>query len=588
MARKTISNTQISNLLRQVAAAYEVKGGNRFKVIAYLKAADAVEHATSEIKDLWEDKHLGKVVGIGKSMEEHLGELFKTGKVKRFEEVMKDLPKGMFTLIGIPGIGPKVAYQLASKLDIKNPADLKKAAENGKIRELEGFGVKSEQEILQNLGLQKKKVEGKRMVLSYASEIADQMIEYMLTSPVVKRVDALGSLRRRVSTVGDIDIAIVATDPLAALKHFTSYPKTGKIIESGTRSASIRLESGIQIDMMVSQLKGYGALLQHFTGSKHHNIKLREIALKKGLSLSDFGIKKGNKLETFDTEEEVYARLGMQYIPPEIREDNGEIEAAIKKDVPDLVKPEDVKGDLHLHSSYPIEPSHDFGTGSFEDIIKKSKELGYQYIGLSDHSPAVSTHTDEQIHDLVKKRSENIEQLKYSHKSIRILNLLEVDILAHGELALNDKTMDLLDGVIAGIHSSFGQSRDVMTKRMIGAIKNPHVKIIAHPTGRLLNEREGYEVNWPEAFEAAAKHNTIMEVNAWPQRLDLRDDLVFDAIKMSVKLVIDTDSHDIKHMDQMKFGVAVARRGWATKKDVVNTYDWVDFKKYFGVEYPLA
>lgn len=579
-----MTNSEVANLLRQVASAYEVKGESRFKVVAYQKAADAIEHATSEIKDLWEENSLNRVAGIGPSIKGHLDELFRTGKVKHFDSVMKNLPEGMFLLIGIPGVGPKIAYRLASKLHIKNVSDLKKAAHEGKIRKLEGFGEKSEQEILQNLSLQKKKIEGKRMLLTYATEVADQIIAWLKKSPDVVRADVLGSLRRQVSTVGDIDVACSTTSPSKVIKHFTSYPRTSKIIEAGTRTASVRLESGIQIDLMVYSPKGYGALLQHFTGSKHHNIKLREVALSKGLSLSDYGIKAGRKLETFETEEALYRRLGMQWVPPEIREDNGEIELAQKNKLPKLVTIDQIKGDIHLHSSYPIEPSHDYGTGSLEEIVKKAIEIGYEYVGLSDHSPAVSTHNEKEIYNLVKKRSEKIEDIKSSYKSIRVLNLLEVDILSDGKMALNDQSMDLLDGSIAGIHSSFSQDKKILTKRMTSAIKNPYVSVIAHPTGRLLNQRQGYEVYWPEVFETCLKYNKVLEINAWPNRLDLTDTLVFEAVSAGVKLIIDTDAHDISQMQNMRFGVAVARRGWAKPIDVINTYPWLEFKKYFRVK----
>ena len=576
------SNKDISRLLREIAAAYEAKGENRFKIIAYDNAATSVEHATSELKDLWEEDQLNTVPGLGQSIREHLDELFRTGKVKHFQAVKKGLPAGMFSLLDIGGLGPKSAYKLAKELNIKSPQDLEKAAKTGKIREIPGFGEKSEQDILTAISEAKDK--GTRHLLPVAFATAQRVLAHLRQHKDCQEAEPLGSLRRMVATVGDIDIAVASENPRAIIEHFQKFREIKRVLDAGERKSSILLANGIQIDLLVNPARAFGALLQHFTGSKNHNIHLREYALTKGMSVSDYGIKAGGKLHEFKTEEAFYNFLGMEYIEPELREDAGEIEAAIKHKLPKLVEAKDIKGDIHLHSNYPIEPSHDLGENSFETIIERARQLKYQYVGLSDHSPGFSTHTKQQIIDIIKKRTEKIEQLKTSSKNIKVLNLLEIDILTNGEISVPQEGLKLLDGAIAGIHSSHRQDKRTITKRLMAAINSQYIQVISHPTGRLLNQRESYEADWPKVFEACAKTKTILEINAYPNRLDLPDVLVKEAMKEGVKLMINTDAHQLDQMDNMKFGIAVARRGWATCDDIANTLPWGKFKKYFRVD----
>ena len=579
---KYFSNKEIAKLLREISAAYETRGENRFKVVAYDNAATSVEHATSELKDLWEKGKLSTIPGLGKSIRGHLEELFKTGKVKHFDSVKKSLPQGMFPLLDIGGLGPKSAYKLASELDIKNTGDLEKAAKEGKIRKLAGFGEKSEQEILTAISELSLKTTD-RYLLTEAFPVAERVLNYLRSHKNCDRAEPLGSLRRMVATVGDIDIAVASENPKAIIEHFKKFKEISRILDAGPRKSSVLLLNGMHLDLIVQKARAFGALLQHFTGSKNHNIRLREYALKKGMSVSDYGIKVKGKLKEFKTEEEFYNFLGMDYIIPEMREDTGEVEAAVSGKLPEVIEIKDIKGDIHLHSSYRIEPSHDLGANSFEEIISEAKKLGYQYVGLSDHSPGFSTHTKTQIIDLIKKRSENIEQLKTSSKNIKVLNLLEIDILANGELSVPEEGLKILDGAIAGIHSSHRHDKKMITKRMMVAINSPYVQVISHPTGRLLNQRDSYEADWPVIFKACQRTATILEINAFPNRLDLTDTLVREAIKQGVKLIINSDAHTIEQMDNMRFGISVARRGWAQRKDIANTLPWVEFKKMFRV-----
>lgn len=573
------SNKDIARLLREIAAAYEAKGENRFKIIAYDNAATSIEHATSELKDLWGEGNLDTVPGLGESIREHLGELFKTGKVKHFEAVKKGLPPGMFSLLDIGGLGPKSAYKLAKELNIKNPEDLEEVARKGKIREIPGFGEKSEEDIL--TAISELKGRGTRHLLSIAFATAERILGHLRQHKDCQRAEPLGSLRRMVATVGDIDIAVASDKPQVMIDHLQKFREINRVLEAGPRKSSVLLRNGIQIDLMVSPPRAFGSLLQHFTGSKNHNIHLREYALKKGMSVSDYGIKVKGRLKEFKTEEEFYKFLGLTYIEPELREDTGEIEATLSYELPKIVEPEDIKGDIHLHSNYPIEPSHDLGEDSFETIIERAHELGYEYVGLSDHSPGFSTHTKQQIIDKIKKRTDKIEHLKSSSNNIKVLNLLEIDILTNRELSVPEDGLKLLDGTIAGIHSSHRQDKKTITKRLMAAINSPYIQVISHPTGRLLNQRESYEADWPKIFEACARTKTMLEINAHPNRLDLPDVLVREATGVGVKLIINTDSHELSQMANMKFGVAVARRGWATKKDIANTLPWLEFKNLF-------
>ncbi len=577
---KYFTNTQVADLFREISATYAVLGKAYFKQIAYDNAAASIEHATSELKDLWDDGKLDMVPGIGKTMQAHLDELFRTGKVKHFDQIREDMPPGMFALLKVPGIGPKTAYKIARELKVKDIDDLLQKAKGGRIKGIAGFGAKSQEDII--AGIQEFKARSGRYTLPEAYAAAQRVIAYLKEEKAALDVQPLGSLRRMVATVGDVDIAVSSKYPAKIISHFGKFREISRILTAGDVASSAVLNSGIQIDVKVQPPEAFGALLQHFTGSKNHNIHLREYALKEHYSLSEHGIKTKEGIKVFHGEKDFYGFLGLDYIEPELREDTGEIEAAQKHQLPDLVTLKDIKGDIHLHSSYPIEPSHDLGADDFEAIIKKARSIGYQYIGLSDNSPGFSPHTTEQILSLIKKRTEKIEHIKSAHKNFGVLNLLEIDILTNGELSVPVESLKLLDGAIAGIHSSHKQDKQTITGRLLTACKSPYVRMISHPTGRLLLERESYEADWPRIFTECAKTKTMLEINAWPNRLDLPDALVREAIAKGVMLLISSDAHQIDQMDNMRFGVAVARRGWCEKKNIANTLPWLEFKKLFG------
>ncbi len=586
MSSKVPTNTEIAEILRSVAASYQIEneGKNKFRIIAYNKAADAVEHATSELKDMWDEEKLAEVPGIGASISEHLDELFTKGHSTHFDEVIGKYPKAIYELMKVPGIGPKKAYKVVTAFSVsdKDPIEaVLKLAQVGKIRDLDSFGVESEADIVQRITEYKAKPE-ERALLSTAYEIAQSVVAWMEGCKACEKIEPLGSLRRRASTVGDIDIAVATNDPEAVLTHFTQYPGSARVIEKGDHSSSLLVPGNIQVDLMVQPPQAFGALLQHFTGSKHHNIALRELALKKGLSLSEYGIKKvgeeDDKKVPYKTEESFYKALGLAWIPPELREDTEEIEAAKNGTLPNLVELSDVKGDLQMHSSYDIETSHDVGASSMMELVEYANSLHYEYIAVTEHNPSQKGHTAAQTTGILQKKRAYVDELNYSiakkkdFSVQKVFNSLEIDILPSGALPVSDEGMDTLDFALVSIHSSFAQSKSDMTKRVLAALAHPKAQIFAHPTARLLNKRESIELDWEKIFDYCVKNNKWVEINADPHRLDLPDMLVREAVKRGVKLTLGTDAHTKESLSNMQYGVSVARRGWATKKDIINSY----------------
>lgn len=590
---KEMSNAELAGLFRAVAAAYEVKdnkGLNKFRIIAYNRAADSFEHLTSEAKDLWRECALDQIPGLGESMLKYLDELFRTGTVKHFDEVLAGLPEAMFEFLNLPGVGAKTAYRLATELGIKRKKDaLKKlllAAQKGKISRLEGFGEKTEEEIIE--AVKEVKTRSKRHLLPYVAGIAARIVDWLKKEKSAKRVDPLGSLRRQVATVGDIDIAVASYEPKKVIEHFKKYPQKIKVLEAGEKTASLLLTGGVQVDLMVQPPEAYGALLQHFTGSKHHNVALRIFAQKKGLSLSEYGIRKKGRLYKFATEEDFYKFIGLAWIPPELREDKGEIEAALTGKLPRLVTLSDIKGDLHLHSNFPKEGiAHDAGADSFEEMLEKAEQLGYEYILFTEHNLKSDLPESKVLsilakkHDLIEKLNEKCEKCGSSVK--RIFNGLEIDIKPNGDLAIPKRGFQYLDFAVVSVHSSFRGSKKSQTKRVLEGLSHPKAKILGHPSGRKLGQRGEMNLDWEKIFEFCLKANKWLEINSFPDRLDLPDNVVYEAVKKGVKLVISTDAHEASQMNLMRYGVSVARRGWAGKKDIVNTKSLSDFRKSLGV-----
>jgi len=570
MKAHQFSNKEIIQILKEVVAAMEVKGDSFFKIRAYHTAILSIENLTQSVFELWENKRLGEIPGVGQALIDHLTDLFTRGEVKEFQKKKEGLPEGMFELIGLRKVGAKTAYKLATNFDLTNREtaleEVKKLAEAHQIQELPGFGAKSEADILDAIeNLKMNKSEKKRTLLANAEKVVERVKKYMMSDKNTEYCEAMGSFRRRAPTIGDLDFAVASENIDETINHFLKFPEIREVLSQGEKKASVVLNNDLQVDLRVIQKKELGSMLQYFTGNMQHNVILRQYALQNGMSLSEYGIKYQDKLEEFAHEEDFYKRLGLQYIVPELRHGRNEIELAKKAELPKLVKLEDIKGDLHTHTTFSD------GENTLEEMVNKAREKGYEYIGISDHAPSVQSRGEKEVRHLLEKRREEIENMNKHYKDIKILFGMEVNILADYSLGLPDEMLELLDYSIASVHTSFEMDRDKMTERILTALANPHISLWGHPSGRLINERDGIDVNWTKIFEFASKNKKIIEINSQPQRLDLADDLVYEAIKAGVDLIVNTDSHNVNSLDLMKYGIDVARRGFCEKHNIINT-----------------
>ncbi|MEK7553151.1 MAG: DNA polymerase/3'-5' exonuclease PolX, partial [Patescibacteria group bacterium] len=526
---------------------------------------------------------LEKIPGIGKSMVAHIVEYLKTGKIKEYEQLKKKMPINLDELSGVEGLGPKKISILYKVLGIKNLKELENAAKKHKIASLFGFGEKTEKNILEGIEFLKRNTG--RFLLG---EILPKVRAIMAELANLKEMEAIseaGSLRRRKETIGDADILAISSKPQAVINCFVSLPGVIKIWGKGTTKASIRLKEGFDVDLRVLKKESFGSALQYFTGSKEHNIILRKIAVEKKLKLSEYGLfsvfgGRGSKKIAGETEKEIYEKLGMDYIPPEMRENSGEIEAAIKGKLPKLVGLKDIRGDLHCHSHW----GDGIGPQMIEQYIFEAKKRGYEYIGISDHTKFLFIERGLNEKQLMEQRKE-IDKLnlkfKISNLKFRILHGCEANILADGSIDINNETLSKLDYVIAGVHSQFKMSKKEMTKRIIKAMRNPNIDIISHPTGRILKKREEYKIDFDEILKVAKETGTILEINASPYRLDLNGANIRKTKEAGVKMIINTDSHQKEQMDFMEYGVSQARRGWAEKGDIVNAQYFKNLVKFF-------
>jgi len=552
-----MKNLLVAKVLYEIGEMLEIKGVD-FKPRAYFKAARTVEGLGKPIEGV---EGLESLPGIGEGIAKKIRELIKTGKLRYYESLKKEMPFNFDELMSVEGMGPKKVKRLYDALGVKDLKDLKKAAEQGKIRGLEGFGEKSESNILKNINVFKKTKD--RLLLSDALLIADELVSKL--ELFAEKIDYAGSLRRMTETIGDIDIlAVPKSEELVKV-----FLDQGSKIVKGSTKASIRLPVGVQVDLRLIKLKSYGAALQYFTGSKAHNIAVRKLAIKKGYKLNEYGLFKGDKLVAGKTEKQVYDKLGLLTVPPELRENTGELEL---KSLPDLVTK--VRGDLQMHSDWSD------GVNSVEEMITAAQSLGYEYVGLSDHAgnlPIANALSPARI----RKQISLFSKLKKKFKGIQVLHSLEVNIKPDGSLDVPNSLLKELDYVLVGVHSKFRQTQKQMTDRVVKALSNDYVNALVHPTNRLINAREGVNLDLGRVFEVAKDHGVFLEVDAQPKRLDLPDVLVRSAVKAGCKIIIDTDAHSIDQLKYMRFGIATARRGWAENKDVVNALPWPKFRKAF-------
>ncbi|MFH1782945.1 MAG: DNA polymerase/3'-5' exonuclease PolX [Candidatus Omnitrophota bacterium] len=568
-----MKNQLIADIFREIAQILEIKGENHFRIRAYERAAQNIESLAEDIEGISKEDKLEEISGIGKDLAEKIKEIISTDNLQYLEDLKKNMPQGLLDMLKVPGIGPKTAKLLYEELGILDIVMLERMAHAGKIRLLPGMKKKTEENILRGIELLKRGRD--RMDLKTAKDVCGPFIEELKKLKDVKRIDPSGSLRRMKDTIRDIDILVASKKPKKIMDAFTTLESVGSVLAKGDTKSSIITKDGIQVDLRVVEEKSYGASLMYFTGSKEHNIRLRQLAIKNSLKLSEYGLFKNDKVVAREKEIDVYKALGLGYIPPELREDRGEIEASLKGTLPELVTLDDIKGDLHMHSVWSD------GGSSTEENVLKALDLGYEYIAITDHSEGLKIAGGLTREELKAKKKE-LDKLNKKYKKIKILFGAEVDIDSEGALDYPDPILKEMDIVIAAIHTGFKQSKEKITKRILKVCQNKHVNMIAHPTGRLWGAREAYEFDLKEVFKACRDYNVALEVNSFPQRMDLNDINCQMAKENGVKIAINTDAHISSQLDMMYLGVAVARRGWLTKKDVLNTLSFKNLQQQLG------
>ncbi|MDI6764479.1 MAG: DNA polymerase/3'-5' exonuclease PolX [Thermodesulfobacteriota bacterium] len=566
-----MKHKELADLFEKMADILEFKDENPFKISAYRKASRIIGDLAQDIEEIAGRGELKKIPGIGEGMAQKIEEYLKTGKVSKFEEVKKGVSDELIAMMDIPGMGPKTLALLHKERRIESLSQLEKAVEDGSLIGLPGMGEKKVENIRR--GIQLLKQSKGRMNLGMAFPVAKRIVETLRERTGSEKIEWAGSLRRMRENIGDIDILATGPDHEKIVHAFTHLHEVKEVLASGETKASVIVEGGLQIDLRVVEEDSYGAALQYFTGSKGHNIHLRGIAKARGIKINEYGVFKGEKKIGGKEEKDVYKALGMVWIEPELREDRGEIEAAQEKNLPKLVEESEVKGDLHVHSNWSD------GSSSIEEVARAAQRRGYQYVAICDHTKSLKiTHGLDETRLI--KQMEEIDRLNEKMKGFQILKGTEVDILSDGRLDLSEKVLEKLDIVIAAIHSGFKQDKEKMTKRIIRALENPLVHIIAHPSGRLLGARDPYEVEMDELMEAAKKYGKALEINAYFERLDLDDIHCRKAKEMSIRVAIGTDTHHLDQMWMMSLGVAVARRGWLETKDVLNSLSLKELLKW--------
>ena len=559
-----MENREIADIFEEIADILDIQGENPFRIRSYRNAARAIGDMSESVAAMVrEGKDIGAIPGIGKSIDEKIREIVATGKLKFLNELRASLPKGLTELLRIEGIGPKKVKLFYEKMKIDTVDKLEAAAKGGTLRQLEGMGDKSEENLLKAIA--RYRAGQGRFKLSVGLEYAESITRYLKKSKGVKAIEAAGSVRRRKETVGDLDILAICTPGSDIMDRFIKYDGIEQVIAKGTTKSSARLSCGLQVDVRMLPVESFGAALVYFTGSKEHNIAIRTRAVARKLKVSEYGVFRGAKRIAGESEEEVYKALGLPLIPPEIRENHGEIEAAEKGRLPNLIELRDMRGDLQMHTTATD------GKASILEMAQKAKDLGYEYIAITDHSKAVKVAGGLNEKELAR-HLKNIEKAQDQIKGLRILKGIEVDILPDGRLDLDDSILKECDIVIGAVHYRFNLPEDEMTRRIIKGISNPCVNIFGHPTGRLILERPGYAVNIEELVKAARDLGVVLEINAHPDRLDLRDIHARLAKENGAKLVISTDSHSTQQLELMRYGIFTARRGWVEAKDVINTY----------------
>lgn len=558
-----MNNRQVADILYEIADMLEIKGEVIYKSIAYRRAADNILNLGRNINDIWREGKLREIPGVGAALAKKLDELLRTGRLEYYEGLKEEIPPGVVAMLAIPEVGPKTAKLLYEKLGLMSVADVERAAREGKLRELPGLGVKSEANIL--AGIEALHRRSTRIPLGMAWPVAREILAGLRAGcAAVQQAAAAGSLRRMKATVGDIDLLVASDQPEAVMDCFIHLPLVEEVSLRGPTKSSVILHNGLQVDLRVLEPARYGSLLQYFTGSKDHNVALRELSLSQGLSLSEYGFKRNGEEILCADEESVYHTLGLPWIPPELRENRGEIEAAQRGELPKLVELGDIKGDLHVHTDWSD------GVASIAEIAEAARAQGYQYVVISDHTQSLGVARGLTPERLWEQRAE-INRLNEQMADFRLLQGAEVEIRADGSLDLPDEVLSKLDVVVASIHSGLRQDQERITSRLVLAMRNPHVDVIGHPLGHILGQREATAVDMDTVMNVALETGTILEINSIPDRLDLDDAHIRRAVEMGVRLAVNSDAHNAAGLAAIEYGVATARRGWAEAKDIVNT-----------------
>ena len=559
-----LKNLELSRIFEQIARILKIKGENPFKIRAYEKITLVLENLPIDIETIYQQGGLNNIPGVGEGIAKKIEEFLTTGKLEYYEKLKETIPDGVVELIDILEVGPKTAKLLYEQLGVDNIEKLEKAVRQHQVKDLPGMGEKSETNILRGIELYKRRKE--RVLLGTALPLAEEIVENLRQLKETDKINFAGSLRRKKETIGDIDILITSQKPEKIMKTFTSLPQVREILAEGPTKSSVITKDDIHIDVRVVEPISFGAALQYFTGSKAHNIRLRELAAKRGLKINEYGVfnVKTDRRIAGEREEEIYQILNLAFIPPELREDRGEIKAAQENRLPELIEYSQIRGDLHLHTKWSD------GAHTIRQMAEEAKKRGYKYIAITDHSQSLKLAnglTEERL----RKQIELIHKINQELKDFAILSGSEVDIKSDGSLDFSDEILSKLDIVIAAIHSGFKQESRIITGRIVKAMQNKWVNIIAHPTGRLIGFRESYQVDINKMINVAEETGTILEINAYPERLDLNDVYCRMAKDKGVQLAVETDAHNIDGLKFMNLGVDVARRGWLEEKDIINT-----------------
>lgn len=563
----------VINILNEIGLLLELKGENPFKSRAYYNAARTIEVLDDDIEKLIKEDRLKDVKGIGDALNKKITELITTGRLEYYDNLKASIPEGLIEMLKIPGLGPKKIKTLYDKLDIKTVGELEYACIENRLVELPGFGEKTQKKILEGIQFIKQ-FSGKHLFMdAYLDAIL--LKQYLIDSGLIIRCEIAGSLRRRKEIVKDIDILATTESPEKLMDVFTKYEGIRDIVAKGETKTSITLKSGINVDLRVVKDEEYPYALHHFTGSKEHNTAMRHRARQMGIKMNEYGLSKGDLLIKCRDEEEIFNNLNLSYIPPELRENMGEIEAAEKGLLPVLIDEKDIKGVFHVHTIYSD------GANTLSEMVNAARDRGYKIIGITDHSKSAFYANGLKEEDILLQLDE-IDELNHKYADIKILKGIESDILKDGSLDYDEDILRRFDFVIASVHSNFKMNKDDMTERIIKAIKNKYTKIIGHLTGRLLLARDGYDLDVYKVIDSAAEYGKIIEINASPYRLDMDWRYIKYAKEKGVKFAICPDAHRIEGLDDVKYGVGIARKGWLEAKDVINTYDFDELNKIFN------